>query len=413
MPLRSVLVALFMTIPGLTAQIAAMASQTPDSQIESKARLRPVAFSELAHWTQDDHRESWRVFADHCRAITAHTAPLRAGGSADAALLGSCSRALTRDPPRTRDQARGYFETLFNAHEILPLAGKNPYDTGFLTGYYEPVTDGSLTASAQFSEPVLSRPSDLVTLTPQTAPDGFPPGLAGARRRAGGSLEPYPARAAIENGTAADARPLLFVRDGIEHFMIQVQGSARINLPDGKQLRLTYAGRNGQPYTSIGKLMVERGHVASADLSLDRLKSWVRENGQKPGQAGRLLMQENKSFIFFKIDDTLPGHAGPVGAASIPLTPLRSIAVDRTLWAYGLPMWIDAHIPWRNMEAEPFRRLMIAQDTGSAILGAARADLFFGSGAQAGRLAGGIRHSGRMFVLLPKRDLPKSDGASR
>jgi len=304
---------------------------------------------------------------------------------------------------RTKAAARAHFETLFALHEIEPVAGRNPYDHGFLTGYYEPVVAGSLTQSTDFTEPVLGRPSDLVTLTPDNTPKDFPPDLASARRRHDGSLSSYPERASIENeADAGDAMPLLYVRDGIELFMMQVQGSARIRLPDGRLLRLTYAGRNGQPYTSIGRLLVERGEIPAKEMSLARLKAWVRANGQKRGDAGRKLMQENKSYVFFRIDGALGEKSGPVGAASLPLTRLRSIAVDRNLWPYGLPMWIDAEIPWRSTGPETFQRLMIAQDTGSAILGAARADIFFGTGARPGRLAGNIRHRARMFALLPK-----------
>ncbi len=380
-----------------------MANETSGPGLQDKAQLRPAAFEELAGWRRDNHRQTWSVFIEHCRAITRLLPPLRAGGPANTALLKTCERALTLGLPDTNRQARLNFESLFAPHEILPVAGKNPYDAGFLTGYYEPVVAGSLTQTPEFNEPVLGRPPDLVNLTANITPANFPNGLASARRKTDGSLEPFPVRSAIENtGAAGDAPPLLWVRDGIELFMIQVQGSARIKLPDGRLIRLTYAGRNGQPYTSIGKLMVERGHVPSAELTLDRLKEWVRENGQKPGEAGRSLMQENLSYVFFTIDGKLSEDSGPVGAASIPLTPLRSIAVDRTLWPYGLPMWIDSDIPWKKNELQSFRRLMIAQDTGSAIIGAARGDLFFGTGADAGRLAAGIRHRARMFVLTPR-----------
>ena len=376
---------------------------TTGAGIESRAQLRPLPFGEIAGWRRRDHREAWHVFLGHCRAMASGTSPLRPGLKPGEDLATTCQKALGLAPPASPKAARAYFETLFSAHEILPIAGQNPYDTGFLTGYYEPVVAGSLTQTSEFAEPVLGRPADLVNLTADTTPPAFPPGLSGARRTAQGGLEPYPARADIENGKAAsDAPKLLYVRDGIEHFMMQVQGSARIRLPDGKLIRLTYAGRNGQPYTSIGKLIVERGYVPSADMTLARLKGWVREAGQKPGETGRLMMQENRSFVFFRIDDGLDDDGGPVGAASIPLTTLRSIAVDRTLWPYGLPFWIDTEIPWRTSRPAPFRRLMIAQDTGSAILGAARADIFFGTGSEAGRLAGGIRHRARMIVLLPK-----------
>jgi membrane-bound lytic murein transglycosylase A len=398
--------ALYTSVAAISpAFVPAMANEHFIQNLADRAALRSVSFDALAGWKDDDHLAVWRVFIDHCRAITTRLEPLRAGVVASAALTHACKQALALPQARTRASARKNFESLFSPFEIEPIAGKNPYDRGFLTGYYEPVVAGSFTRSAAFSEPVLGRPSDLITLTPEDTPASFPAGLASARRTSDGALGPYPERAAIENeGDAGDAMPLLYVRDGIELFMMQVQGSARIRLPDERLLRLTYAGRNGQPYTSIGRLLVERGNIPAAEMSLARLKAWVRANGQKPGEAGRRLMQENRSYVFFRIDGALDEKSGPVGAASIPLTRLRSIAVDRNLWPYGLPMWIDAEIPWRSNEPESFQRLMVAQDTGSAILGAARADIFFGTGARAGRLAGNIRHRAGMFVLLPKGD---------
>ena len=387
------------------AIVPAMANEDFIKKLAERATLRSVSFDALAGWNGDDHLAAWRVFHDHCRATANRLEPLRAGIVASPELLKACAQALDLPEARTKAVARAHFESLFAPFEIEPLAGRNPYDQGFLTGYYEPVVAGSLTQSAEYVEPVLGRPSDLVTLTADNTPKDFPSGLASARRPADGSLVPHPERATIENESdAGDAMPLLYVRDGIELFMMQVQGSARIRLPDGRLMRLTYAGRNGQPYTSIGRILVERGDIPAKEMSLARLKAWVRANGQERGEAGRRLMQENKSYVFFRIDGALDEKSGPVGAASIPLTRLRSIAVDRNLWPYGLPMWIDADIPWRSNGNEPFQRLMIAQDTGSAILGAARADIFFGTGARAGRLAGNIRHRARMFVLLPKGD---------
>jgi membrane-bound lytic murein transglycosylase A len=228
---------------------------------------------------------------------------------------------------------------------------------------------------------------------------------------------------------------LVWLRDAVEVFMIQVQGSAKVRLADGQWLRLVYAGRNGQPYTSIGRILVDEGHIHAADMSLAALKGWIRARGQKFGEPGRALMQQNRSYVFFAAQSCADLEEGPIGGAGVSLSPLRSIAVDRTIWSYGLPFWIEADIPWtrafssevdagsrkenaskqesrtsfrfhRNEKGSsggpsPFRRLMIAQDTGSAILGPARADLYFGSGDEAGRLAAGIRHPARIVVLLP------------
>jgi membrane-bound lytic murein transglycosylase A len=190
----------------------------------------------------------------------------------------------------------------------------------------------------------------------------------------------------------------VFVRDAVEVFVIQVQGSARIRLADGSIVRVAYAGRNGLPYTSIGRILVERGHIPLAEMSLERLMAWLRANPE----AGREVMRQNRSYVFFRRADELDPADGPIGGAGIPLTPGRSLAVDRTLWSYGLPFWLEGELPLAHGGSEPLRRLMIAQDTGTAIVGPTRGDFFFGSGPEAGTRAGLLRHATRFVVLLPK-----------
>ena len=183
---------------------------------------------------------------------------------------------------------------------------------------------------------------------------------------------------------------------------MQVQGSAQVEFPDGRRARLAYDGRNGLPYTSIGKILIEAGEIAEGDMSLASLKAWLRRDSAR----GLDVMRRNRSFVFFQLVEDFDPDLGPIAGAGVPLTPLRSIAVDRTMWAYGLPFWIDAELPWADDTPRPFRRLMIAQDTGSAIVGAARADLFFGSGDAAGARAGAIRHPAEVVVLLPRGEEP-------
>ncbi len=177
-------------------------------------------------------------------------------------------------------------------------------------------------------------------------------------------------------------------------------------LPDGRQARLVYDGRNGRPYTSIGRELIRTGEIAENEMSLARLKHWLRGHGLRPGERARSLMQRNQSYIFFRLEERFDRSEGPIGGAGVPLTPLRSIAIDRTIWRYGLPFWIEAALPGPAGLVEPFRRLMVAADTGSAILGAARADIFFGTGDAAGARAGAIRHPGDFWVLLPIGDSP-------
>ena len=249
----------------------------------------------------------------------------------------------------------------------------------------------------EFRWPILGRPADLVSLPADAAPVGFPKGISGARRLPDGSLVTYADRTQIETERLD---PIVWVRDAIEAFLIQVQGSAQAEFPDRRRARLAYDGRNGLPYTSIGRILIESGEIAESAMSLSSLKTWLRADPER----GLALMRRNRSFVFFKLVDEFDPLLGPVAGAGVALTPLRSIAVDRTIWAYGLPFWIDAELPWADAAPRPFRRLMIAQDTGSAIVGPARADLFFGSGDAAGARAGAIRHKGEVVVLMPRGD---------
>ena len=385
----------------------------------------------------DEFAEVLRVFQATARALVAGDPALRAAVRPSPALLAAAHDSLSVTPR----SARAFFAHRFTPRWLTPpppaeivdlrprgplrrvqgerprLATSEPHEAevvhlgrpqtasaatdaprpasaGFLTGYYEPVVEGALAPSARFTAPILARPPDLVSFAPGEGPRDFDPTLAGARRRADGGFEPYPERAKIEDAGHA---PIVWLEDAVEVFLIQVQGSARVNLPDGRQMRLVYDGRNGLAYTSIGRWLIDAGEIPESEMSLARLKAWLRAHGLRPGEPGRELMRRNRSYIFFRLEEARAPAEGPIGGAGVPLTPLRSIAVDRTRWSYGLPFWIEAELP-----EGPFRRLMIAQDTGSAIVGEARFDLFFGSGPEAGVRAGAIRHPCRASVLEPK-----------
>lgn len=348
----------------------------------AKAGLAPMSFADLPGFGHDDHFEAFRAFARSCRALAESVPPLRDGIGPSAALKAAANEALRRGIGEST-QAKLFFETRFRPFRV----GGNEADgsaAGFLTGYYEPIIEGSLTRTAEFTAPVLCRPDNL------------------------GEVSPYPDRAAIEAGALeGHAKPLVWLRDRVEVFLAQVQGSARVRLADGRRLRLVYAGRNGHPYTSIGRLLIESGAIAEANMSLAALKAWIRAHGQNPGDAGLELMQRNRSYVFFALDEDGDPTCGPIGGEGVSLTALRSIAVDRTIWSYGLPFWIAADLPWQGPSLSPFRRLMIAQDTGAAITGPARVDIFFGSGDDAGARAGDIRHRAEIAVLLPAAEAPE------
>jgi membrane-bound lytic murein transglycosylase A len=369
-------------------RMPAMAADLP--KLEG-ADVRRIAFSDIADWGADDHLAAFSVFREQCAAIARSAPSLRPGAPAPASLVSLCSRPEFA-AVATGAQARAFFERWFTPHEIRPASG-----AGFLTGYYEPEMEASLVRTPEFSAPLLARPADVETIPQGETRPGVPDGFAAARRNPDGGLSPYADRGAILDGALGErAQPILWLRDDVEVFFLQVQGSGRARLPDGRTVRIAYAGRNGHPYTSIGRAVVREGLMSVEDASLDKLKAWLRAN---PAE-GRRIMRLNASYVFFRLADELSDAAGPIGGAGLPLTPWRSIAIDRSLWAYGLPVWLESDLPLGN-GVEPFRKLTIAQDTGSAILGPARADLYHGSGAQAGSRAGVLRHPMRFVVLWP------------
>jgi len=290
-----------------------------------------------------------------------------------------------------RGAAREFFETYFEPHAI------EGGTSGFVTGYYEPEVTGARARDARFSVPVYGRPDDLVTVASETERARFNDRITGFRNTDEGRV-PYFTRAEIEAG-ALQGRglELLYLDDTIELFYMQVQGSCLVHLNDGSQVRLTYAGKNGHPYTSIGRLLVARGELAADDIDMDKVKTWLQA-----GQArGRALMQENRSYAFFRELGEEEGREGPLGAEGVALTPRRSLAVDTEYTSLGTPVFVVA--PGVESVEGPFRRLMIAQDVGSAIRGPQRGDIFWGTGEAAGAIAGHTRHTATFHLLLPKR----------
>ena len=333
-------------------------------------QLKRVAFESLPGYAGDDLAAAWSSFLRSARSIADGASELRTALTPPESFCAICRKALRAGDQSTSDAAT-FFTNHFEPWRIVAPAA-------FLTGYYEPVVPGSLVRTKDFTEPLFARPADL------------------------NAEVLYADRAAIEAAGLSQFTPVIWLRDAIEVFMIQVQGSAAVDLPDGQRVRLTYAGRNGQPYTSIGRILIETDEIPEPEMSLARLKQWVRDHGQAPGQPGRALLHRNRSYVFFSRDGSENRAAGPIGGAGVPLSPLRSIAVDRTVWPYGLPVFVDADLPDSVPNSGRFQKLMIGQDTGSAIVGPARIDLFIGSGDAAGVRAGQIRNSANLYVFLPK-----------
>jgi membrane-bound lytic murein transglycosylase A len=363
--------------------------------------FRRAGFHELANWEADGTLAAFEVFKGGAGAFVGGVAPLRQARRPSAALVATGKAALSAKP-RNDAEARTFFEAHFLPFEIFPDASSNEPEKPFFTGYFEPATEGSLARGGRFQAPILARPADLVTLPRGERLDGCDLLLTSARRAAR-RLLPFPDRAAIEAGAlAGQGLELVWLEDSVEVFIIQVQGSAQVTLTDGRRIRLRYAGRNGWPYTSIGRLLIEEGAIAADEMSLEALTEWLRANPEK----AEAVMRRNRSYVFFAIGDALGEDEGPIGGAGLALTAGRSIAIDRDAWSYGLPFWVDVERPLPDGVWGRWQRLMIAQDTGTAIVGTGRVDLYVGSGLKAGMLAGRQRHHGRLFVLSPHGEAP-------
>lgn len=312
----------------------------------SPALAQMLDFESLDGWAQDDHRAALVAFMETCETLQDDWAPI-------------CR--LAADAGATDASARAFFELMFKPVQI----GNPP---ALFTGYYEPELRGSSSRTPRFAYPIYARPPELQ--------DG----------------QVYYDRAAIERGALRGrGLEIAWLEDSVEVFFLHIQGSGRIRMTDGRVIRVGYAGRNGHAYRSVGQEMVARGTLTADEVSAQGIKSYVRSNPV----TGNDLLNVNPSYIFFRNIGDLPADKGPIGAMGRSITSLRSVAIDPAYTPLGAPVWIEKD------GNTPIRRLMVAQDTGGAIKGAQRADIFFGTGAQAGEAAGTVKDGGRMIVLLP------------
>lgn len=365
---------------------------------EPTADLRALAFDALAGWRDAALGPTFRAFRRAAPHRIAHPPKTRALGIDGGALAATARAALALPEDLDEPGARAFFERHFAPRVVEPRSGE-----AFLTGYFEPELDGTRRAGdPRFPVALLARPDDLVDVDDRNRPTGLDSTYAFARRTDTG-LVPYFDRGEIEDGALAGRDlELVHLADPVEAFFVHVQGSARIRLAEGGVMRLAYAGKAGHPYLSIGRLAIERGLIEADEMTLDALRAWLKAH---PVEA-RALMRENRSFVFFAEQTGLDDALGAVAASGVQLTPGVSLAVDRTLHTFGVPIFLDADLPLgADGETIPFRRLMLAEDTGSAIVGPARGDVFVGLGAAAGVRAGRIRHTPRAFVVLaPNRE---------
>ncbi len=377
---------------GTSLRLLSLALLVVMSSIMSAA-ARPILeatdFVDIAGWAEADHRSALAAFERSCAEIeaTGHAFARKvAYGGTRRDWLGVCGRL------KQASDARAFFEEAFT-----PLIVRDPArPEGLFTGYYEPEAEGSLKPGGGYEVPVYAKPADLVAFDARTAKRV---GLAYGRIADGGPRGYFTRREIEEGALEGRGLELAWLRDWADAFFIQVQGSGRVRLQDGRVMRLAYAAKTGQPYTAIGGLLVERGVIAREDMSMQAIRAWMRKN---PRDA-RELMWENRSFVFFREVTVADPRLGPPGAQKVPLTPLHSLAVDRSLWMLGTPVWLDTEAPkGKTGKLVPFRSLMVAQDTGTAIKGHARGDVFWGAGAEAALTAGHMKSPGRMIVLLPR-----------
>ncbi len=356
--------------------------------VAGQADLLPLSFGDLDGWQNDDLAAAFAAFRRGADVLAEHPPKTRALGVDANALAASLRRAQAAAPQPSRAAARDFFESLFT-----PLAVASPARAQF-TGYYEPEVAGALAPSPHFTVPLYRPPDDLVEINPDEHPAGLDPSFRFARRTDHG-LEAYADRGAIMAGAlAGQGLELVYLEDPVDAFFIHVQGSARIRLDDGRTMRVTYAAKTGHPYTPIGRVLLEMGALTKGHVTMQTIRAWLAAN---PQQAGAVMAQ-NRSYIFFREAPVDDPELGPVAAAKVPLTAGRSLAVDRLIHTFHTPVWVETTLP----DGQAWRRLMIAHDTGSAIVGPARGDIFFGSGAAAGDVAGGMNAGGRFIVLMPR-----------
>jgi membrane-bound lytic murein transglycosylase A len=299
-----------------------------------------------------------------------------------------CAVAAALDKP-SREVLQQFFETAFTPYQVINPDGT---EQGMITGYYEPLLRGSRKRTAIYRYPVYAVPEDLLVIDL----GALYPELRNMRLRGridGRRVVPYFDRAQIETGAAPVAgKEIVWVDDAVELFFLQIQGSGRVRLDNGETVRLGYADQNGQPYRSVGRLLVDRGDLPLERASMQGIKAWAKQNPDKLQE----LLNYNASYVFFR---ELPADlSGPLGALGVPLTAHRSIAIDPRYIPLGAPVFLATTMP---NSRQPLNSLMLAQDTGGAIRGAVRADFFWGFGDEAGALAGRMRQNGRMWVLLP------------
>src|SRR5215471_2109308 len=403
---RSARAALVVLVGLLAVAVAAYFSWRAEFPSGLPLTLQQASFADLEGWTSGDPRAALEAFRRSCERLSQLPSAEKLTGSGYAGTVADWTPAC-RSAPTTASAnvARQWFEETFTPLAITQGLPKE----GLFTGYYEPELRGSHNNQGRFQTPVYGVPDDLV----EVDLGQFRDSLRGERiagRLDGGRLVPYATRAQIDQLGLSRAPVLFFSDDPAAVFFLHIQGSGRVRFEDGRIERVAYAAQNGWPYTPIGRALVEEGQIARGKVSMEAIREWMDRH---PGEA-RAVMEKDRSFVFFKdlpLGDPRLGSPGAEGAA---LTPNASIAVDQRIHPLGAPFYVVASEPDSDTSRpeHALRRLFIAQDIGGAIRGAVRADLFFGYGRDAESMAGRMKSTGRLYVLVPKAIASRAAGTS-
>jgi membrane-bound lytic murein transglycosylase A len=350
-------------------------------------RYEPARWSQIPGWQSDPAHEAWSAFIGSC---TAKSAP--------PAMRHACLAAQSLSVS-TSAQVRTFFEANFTPYRVIRLdSPQNAADTGLITGYYEPLLRGSRKASATFATALYAPPDDMLTIE---LGEAFPD-LQGKRVRGrlqGKKVLPYFDRAALRNHAALKGKELVWVDSTVDAFFLEVQGSGRVQLNDGATIRLAYADQNGQPYRSIGRYLVDQGELTLEESSASSIRRWIETH---PGRLHEVL-DANPSMVFFREERIDDPAQGPKGSLGVPLTAGRSVAIDPAFIPLGAPLFLSTTLPASQVALQ---RLVMAQDTGGAIRGPVRADLFWGFGASAGEAAGSMKQQGQLWLFWPQGFTP-------
>jgi membrane-bound lytic murein transglycosylase A len=376
---------LFLALIGWAALLAGCVSppRTPPKKPSVPVTVYEQGrWSDLPGWQSDNVQEAWQAFLESCRTLRFRpqwTTP--------------CTAAQTA-AVNSAEGVRAYFESYFEPYKVVQRTGSTREDTGLITGYFEPLLHGSRTASTQFVAPLYAPPSDLLIVDLAS----LYPELKGKRVRGrleGNKVVPYYTRAELPADPAVRGKEIVWIDNYFDALMLEVQGSGRVQLPDGQVIRLQYADQNGQPYHSVGRYLVQVGALTVDQATIPGIRTWLLAHPERLQE----VLDTNPSVVFFAEAPLGDPNLGPKGAEGIPLTADRSIAVDPAYVPLGTPVFLSTTLP---DSGAPLQRLVVAQDTGGAINGAPRADYFCGSGPQAADLAGRMRQQGSLWIFWPR-----------